>query len=63
VLNNLESITSGSWGGSAFGRSGMSKTGSSMASKSGASEDEDDASVVSNESYDEKDDLGILFIY
>jgi hypothetical protein len=56
VLNNLETVTSGSWGGSAFGKSGLS--GSSRASKSGLSDDEDEggASVASNESYDDKDD-------
>ena len=58
VLNNLESMTSGSWGGSAFGKSALSQTASSKASKSQTSDDDEEGgSVMSNESFDDKEDI------
>jgi hypothetical protein len=57
VLNVMESV-SGSWGGSAFKSGGLSQSNSSRASKSSASDTDEDESVASlDETIEDKEDL------
>ncbi|KAJ3411503.1 WD repeat-containing protein 78 [Chytridiales sp. JEL 0842] len=57
VLNNLESMTMGSWSNSAFGRSNHSFSNSSRASGASSPEDRDDdaSSIASGDMNDDKD--------